>query len=86
MTLGPLREGPFYAVRILPGSLGTFSGLQTDEHARVLDEQQQPIPGLYAIGNDMSSVMRGYYPSGGITLGPAMTFGYLVGKTRQKQI
>ncbi len=68
VTLGPLREGPFYAVRILPGSLGTFSGLQTDEHARVLDEQQQPIPGLYAIGNDMSSVMRGYYPSGGITL------------------
>ena len=44
VTLGPLREGPFYAVRILPGSLGTFSGLQTDEHARVLDEQQQPIP------------------------------------------
>ncbi|HCI5934636.1 TPA: FAD-dependent oxidoreductase [Klebsiella quasipneumoniae subsp. quasipneumoniae] len=80
VTLGPLREGPFYAVRILPGSLGTFSGLQTDEHARVLDGQQQPIPGLFAIGNDMSSVMRGYYPSGGITLGPAMTFGYLVGK------
>ncbi len=70
VTLGPLREGPFYAVRILPGSLGTFSGLQTDEHARVLDEQQLPIPGLYAIGNDMSSVMRGYYPSGGITSGP----------------
>lgn len=67
-------------MRILPGSLGTFSGLQTDEHARVLDGQQQPIPGLFAIGNDMSSVMRGYYPSGGITLGPAMTFGYLVGK------
>lgn len=85
VTLGPLREGPFYAVRILPGSLGTFSGLQTDEHARVLDEQQQPIPGLYAIGNDMSSVMRGYYPSGGITLGPAMTFGYLVGKNLAKK-
>lgn len=85
MTLGPLREGPFYAVRILPGSLGTFSGLQTDEHARVLDEQQQPIPGLYAIGNDMSSVMRGYYPSGGITLGPGMTFGYLVGKNMAKK-
>ena len=85
VTLGPLREGPFYAVRILPGSLGTFSGLQTDEHTRVLDGQQQPIPGLFAIGNDMSSVMRGYYPSGGITLGPAMTFGYLVGKNLAKK-
>lgn len=47
----------------------------------MLDAHQQPIAGLYAIGNDMSSVMQGYYPSGGITLGPAMTFGYLVGKT-----
>lgn len=83
-TLGPLTQAPFYAVRILPGSLGSFSGLKTDEQARVLDAQQQPISGLYAIGNDMSSVMQGYYPSGGITLGPAMTFGYLVGKNWQQ--
>lgn len=61
------------------GFAGLFSGLKTDEQARVLDAHQQPIAGLYA-GNDMSSVMQGYYPSGGIT-GPAMTFGYLVGKT-----
>ncbi|MGF7444414.1 FAD-binding protein, partial [Klebsiella michiganensis] len=79
-TLGKLSHGPFYAVRILPGSLGSFSGLITDENARVLNAQRQPIQGLFAIGNDMSSVMRGFYPSGGITLGPAMTFGYLVGK------
>lgn len=85
-TLGALSQPPFYAVRILPGSLGSFSGLKTDEQARVLDAQQQPIAGLYAIGNDMSSVMRGYYPSGGITLGPAMTFGYLVGKNLTENI
>ncbi|STW31258.1 succinate dehydrogenase/fumarate reductase [Klebsiella michiganensis] len=64
----------------MPGSLGSFSGLITDENARVLNAQRQPIQGLFAIGNDMSSVMQGFYPSGGITLGPAMTFGYLVGK------
>lgn len=81
VTLGALREAPFYAVRILPGSLGSFSGLVTDEAARVLDAAQRPVSGLFAIGNDMASVMRGYYPSGGITLGPAMTFGYLVGKS-----
>ncbi|RAU50756.1 FAD-dependent oxidoreductase [Pseudocitrobacter sp. RIT415] len=79
-TLGAIKQGPFYAVRILPGSLGSFSGLLTDERAQVLNDQHQPIPGLYAVGNDMSSVMQGFYPSGGITLGPAMTFGYLVGK------
>lgn len=79
-TLGALAQGPFYAVRILPGSLGSFSGLLTNEQAQVVNNDNLPVPGLYAVGNDMSSVMQGFYPSGGITLGPAMTFGYLVGK------
>ncbi len=63
----------------------SFSGLITDEHARVLNAQQQPINGLYAIGNDMSSVMRGFYPSGGITLGPAMTFVIWLGNNCQQK-
>jgi succinate dehydrogenase/fumarate reductase flavoprotein subunit len=45
----------------------------------VLDESHAPIPGLFAVGNDAASMMGGCYPSGGITLGPAMTFGYLAG-------
>lgn len=79
-SLRPLLHGPFHAVKLLPGSLGTFAGLHTDASARVLDHAQQPIPGLFAVGNDMHSVMAGHYPSGGITLGPGMTFGYLAGK------
>lgn len=75
--MAPLVDGPFYAVRIVAGSLGTFAGLRCNEHAQVLNAQQQPIDGLYAAGNDHASVMGGNYPSGGITLGPAMTFGYL---------
>lgn len=75
--MAPLSRGPFHAVRIVPGSLGTFAGLRVDATARVLDPAGVPIPGLYASGNDQSSVMRGHYPSGGITLGPAMTFGFL---------
>lgn len=75
--LGPIDTGPFYAVRILPGSLSTFIGLATDGHARVLDRQRRPIPGLYAVGNDMASIAGGSYPSGGFTLGPAMTFGFI---------
>ena len=73
----PLLRAPFYAVKIVPGSLGTFAGLKTDASARVLDANQRPIEGLYAVGNDMESVMGGRYPAGGITLGPAMTFGYI---------
>lgn len=79
-SLAPLDHGPFYAVKIVPGSLGTFAGLVTDPAARVLDGAGQPVPGLFAVGNDMSSVMGGNYPSGGITLGPGMTFGYIAGR------
>lgn len=78
-SLGALEQGPFYAVKLVPGSLGTFAGLRTDACARVLDAGGQPIDGLFAVGNDMASVMDGHYPSGGVTLGPGMTFGYLAG-------
>ena len=75
--MGPLDRGPFYAVRVVAGSLGTFAGLGVNTNAQVLNEQGLPIPGLYAGGNDMNALMAGHYPSGGITLGPAMTFGWL---------
>ncbi len=78
--MAPVERGPFYAVRVVPGSLGTFAGLKTDTDARVLDASGAPIPGLYAAGNDMNSLMGGRYPSGGITLGPAMTFGHLAAR------
>jgi len=80
-ALGALHRGPFYAVKVGPGSLGTFAGLRTDGRARVLAANNEPISGLFAVGNDMASVMGGHYPSGGITLGPAMTFGYVAGRT-----
>jgi succinate dehydrogenase/fumarate reductase flavoprotein subunit len=75
--MGPIAQGPFYAVKIVMGSLGTFAGLRVNAQAQALDAQGEPIAGLYANGNDASSVMGGHYPAGGITLGPAMTFGYL---------
>ncbi|MFD0666977.1 FAD-dependent oxidoreductase [Ramlibacter sp. MAHUQ-53] len=75
--MAPLERGPFYAVKLVMGSLGSFAGLRVGVHGEVLDARGEPIAGLYAAGNDMSSMMGGNYPSGGITLGPAMTFGYL---------
>lgn len=76
----PIATPPFYAVEIVPGSLGTFAGLICDAEGRVLDHRKQPIHGLFAAGNDMNSIFGGTYPSGGITLGPALTFGYIIGK------
>ncbi len=75
--LAPVEKGPFYAVKLVIGDLGTFAGLRCDANAQVLDESGRPIPGLYAVGNDAASIMGGNYPGGGITLGPAITFGYI---------
>jgi 3-oxosteroid 1-dehydrogenase len=76
-SLAPIEKGPFYAVTIVPGDLGTKGGLVTDEHARVLREDGSAIPGLYAAGNVSSSVMGNTYPGPGGTIGPALVFGYL---------
>jgi len=78
--VAPIEHGPFYAVKVLPGSFGTFAGLKTNSFAQVLGGDERPIDGLYAAGTDMASVMGGFYPSGGINLGPAMTFGYIAGR------
>ncbi len=78
--VGPLDKGPYYAVRVMPGDIGTFGGIRTDEHSRVLDGEGAAVPGLYAVGNDAASIFGGAYPGGGATLGPAMTFGYIVGR------
>ena len=78
--LGPIRTAPFYALKFVPGDIGAATGFVTDEHARILDEFDQPIPGLYAVGNDMHSIMGGVYPAPGITLGPALVFGYIAAR------
>lgn len=77
--VAPIDRGPFLALRVIPGSFGTFAGLVTDAHARVLTGAGDPIPGLYAAGADMASVMGGHYPAGGINIGPALTFGHIAG-------
>lgn len=76
-SLAPIEKGPFYAVRIVPGDLGTKGGLVTDEHARVLRPDGSAIAGLYAAGNVSSAVMGNTYPGPGGTIGPAIVFGYL---------
>ena len=75
----PIEKGPFYAIKVVVGDLGTYAGLTTDQHSRVLSSDRQSIPGLYAVGNDIASIMGGNYPGAGITLGPALTFGHIAG-------
>lgn len=76
-NLGTIEKGPFKAVKIYPGDLGTKGGLITDEHARVVRKDGSIIEGLYAAGNNTASVMGHTYPGAGSTLAPAGVFGYL---------
>ena len=80
-NLAPLTRPPFYAVKMVPGDLGTKGGLRTDERARVLRADGNPIEGLYAAGNASASVMGHSYAGAGATIGPAMTFGYIAAVT-----
>ena len=75
--LAPLWLPPFYALKIVPGDLGTKGGMTTDARARVLRQDGSVIPGLYAAGNASAAVMGRSYAGAGSTIGPAMTFGYI---------
>jgi 3-oxosteroid 1-dehydrogenase len=75
--LAPLWLAPYYALKIVPGDLGTKGGLRTDARSRVLRADGTVIPGLYAAGNASAAVMGHSYAGAGSTIGPAMTFGYI---------
>lgn len=83
-NLGRIERGPFYAVKMWPGDLGTKGGVLTDERGRALREKKgagagmfEVIEGLYAAGNSSASVMGRTYAGAGATLGPALTFAYI---------
>jgi 3-oxosteroid 1-dehydrogenase len=76
-SLHRIDRAPFYAVKIVPGDLGTNGGLLTDSRARVLRPDGSVIEGLYAAGNVSAAVMGHTYAGPGATIGPAMVFGYL---------
>ena len=78
--LAPLEQAPYYGIVVYAGDLGTKGGLKTDVGARVLKTSGEPIAGLYAVGNCSASVMGRTYPGAGGTMGPAMTFGYIVAR------
>ncbi len=75
--VAPLEKGPFYAVKLLMGDLGSFDGIQTSVVGEVKKIDGSVIPGLYAVGNDRASIMGGNYPAAGITHGPNMVFAYV---------
>ncbi|HEY7244853.1 MAG TPA: FAD-dependent oxidoreductase [Xanthobacteraceae bacterium] len=84
--LGRIARAPYYAMAVYPSTLGSSVGLRTDADGRVLNAAGDPIPGLFACGNDMASIMRGHYPGPGITLGPALVFAYRAAMAIRKDL
>ncbi len=72
--LGPIATPPFVAIAVWPAEIGCSIGLETNVHGEVIDTRGEVLKGLYACGNDMSSIMAGTYAGPGITLGPAIVF------------
>jgi 3-oxosteroid 1-dehydrogenase len=81
-SLGTLERAPFFAVELKAGALGTKGGLRIDARGRVLSAApgEPPIPGLYAAGNVACCNVPWGYTGPGATLGPAVTFGYVIGR------
>jgi hypothetical protein len=74
----PLADhGPYYATILAPGTLDTKGGPRVDTAGRVLGADEQPVPGLYAVGNSTAAPTGQGYISGGMTFGPIITFSYL---------
>ncbi|MBL8986117.1 MAG: FAD-dependent oxidoreductase [Gemmatimonadetes bacterium] len=78
--VAPIVQGPFYAVKLIPGDIGTFVGLRADAAARAVGTDGRVIEGLYVAGNDAGSFMGGTYPGAGTSIGPAMVFGHLAAR------
>lgn len=79
-TLGAIEQAPFYAVEVVPGDVGTYGGVLTDEFARALRADGSVIAGLYATGVATGSVMGRVYPGAGCSIGPGFTFGFIAAR------
>ena len=60
--LYPVKKGPFYALRCIPAMLTSMSGIHIDDNFQALDAENNPIEGLYAIGNCSGDMYAVDYP------------------------
>jgi 3-oxosteroid 1-dehydrogenase len=79
-NLGTIERAPFYAARVMSGSVGSKGGPVTTPEGQVVDTDGRPRPGWYAVGNAAASWTGDGYPGPGATLGIGMTFANRAGR------
>jgi hypothetical protein len=81
-TMRPISDtGPYHAVLIGAGTLDTKGGPKINAKCEVLDVDERPIVGLYGAGNCVASPAGQAYWAAGSTIGPAITFGAIAGRS-----
>ncbi len=80
--LRPIRTAPFYASALTAKVLVIASGLNVNGEMQVLDAEDAPIEGLYAVGNVMGNFFANDYPicAPGLSHGRCLTLGALIGR------
>lgn len=84
--IGPLDRAPFYATHVVPADIGTCGGFVVNEHGQVMNQSDQPIPGLYATGNNTATVMGRHYLGPGASIAHSMVFGYLAARHAAERV
>ena len=85
-TMFPISEqGPYYAALLTGGNLDTKGGPKTNVSGQVVDDQDEPISGLYGVGNCVASASARAYWAGGATIGPILAFSYLAAAAANKE-
>lgn len=85
--LSHIVEPPFYGAMMMGNLLCTLDGLRINVDMQVLDTNGNPIPGLYAAGNDSGGFFSRNYPEllVGVAVGRSITFGRLAAKSAAAQ-
>ena len=85
-TMFPISEqGPYYGALLTGGTLDTKGGPKTNVSGQLVDDQDQPIKGLYGVGNCVASASARAYWAGGATIGPILALAYLAAAAANKE-
>lgn len=85
-TMTPFSDtGPYYALLLAPAVLDTCGGPEINVRGEVVRPDGSAIPGLYGAGNCIASPTGQGYFGAGATIGPAVVFGYLAGRSAARR-